>query len=106
MLLISQFAVRFKTFKLRGIIHTAIECCANPLSLVVSLDWCVNTLLCHNGSGEGFMCFCVSYIIAKGGGKLCIFFFLAIIALYAFGLMLIAALLLEWPPKRTNTKNL
>ena len=90
MLLISQFAVRFKTFKLRGIIHTAIECCANPLSLVVSLDWCVNTLLCHNDSGEGFMCFVCRTSSQKGGGKLCIFFFfLAIIALYAFGFLIL-----------------
>ena len=64
-----------KTFKLRGIIHTPIECCANPLSLVVSLDWCVNTLLCHKRQWRRFYVFCVSYIIAKGGRKTLHFFF-------------------------------
>jgi hypothetical protein len=58
---------------------------ANSLSLVVSLDWCVNTF-------PGFAAttaekvFCVVHHHHKKGGENSAFF-LAIIALYAIGLM-------------------
>ena len=68
---------RRSTFKLRGIVKNIRQLsAANSLSLVVSLDWCVNTLLCHTMTAEKVLCvLCRTSSSQKGEGKLCIFFF-------------------------------
>ena len=65
---------RRSTFKLRGIVKNIHQLsAANPLSLVVSLDWCVNTF-------PGFAAttaekvFCVVHHHHKKGGKTLHFF--------------------------------
>ena len=101
---------RRSTFKLRGIVKNIHQLsAANSLSLVVSLDWCVNTLLCHTTTAEKVLCvLCrTSSSSQKGEGKLCIFFFSRHNCSLCIRLNVIAALLSRGAvPKRTNTKNL
>ena len=96
---------RRSTFKLRGIVKNIHQLgAANPLSLECQY---FSRLCCDDSAEEKVLCVFVSYIIIiiakkKRGENSA--FFLAIIAFYAFGLMLIAALLLEWPPQTDKHK--
>ena len=79
---------RRSTFKLRGIVKNIHQLsAANPLSLVVSLDWCVNTFPGFAATtAEKVFCVVHHYHRHKKRRENSAFF-LAIIALYAFGLM-------------------
>ena len=98
---------RRSTFKLRGIVKNIHQLsAANPLSLVVSLDWCVNTFPGFAAStAEKVLCvLCRTSSSQKKEGKLCIFS--RHNCPLCIRLNVIATLLSEWPQTDKHKKPL
>ena len=88
MLLISQFVYRDVKSSGASLKNIHQLSAANPLSLVVSLDWCVNTFPGFAATtAEKVFCVVHHHHHRHKKRRENSAFFLAIIALYAFGLM-------------------